>query len=208
MEIMKVKSKYAVATIQDFIANQKYGIAYCVHDEKSVFVATPDDINGDACAEHGYTVLETMHTGGAVVVSEGDVSVVHFGIPANDWMHRFATYLMDRYKEKGLDTTFVDNDVLVDGYKISGLSKSRYGRVQYSTIHVGITTNLDHIKAICKKTMDKIPKGLSEYGITTEEVEQMLLDFCEQENRIKEEEAKERYIPDWKALEIILGGEI
>jgi hypothetical protein len=29
--------------------------------------------------------------------------------------------------------------------------------------------------------MKKVPKGLSEYGITTEEVEQMFLDFCEQD---------------------------
>ena len=29
--------------------------------------------------------------------------------------------------------------------------------------------------------MNKVPKGLSEYGITTEEVEQMFLEFCEQD---------------------------
>lgn len=28
------------------------------------------------------------------------------------------------------------------------------------------------------KPMHKVPKGLSDYGITTEEVEQMFLDFC------------------------------
>lgn len=39
-------------------------------------------------------------------------------------------------------------------------------------------TNLDHIKQICKKPMKKVPKGLSEYGITTAEIEQMFLDFC------------------------------
>ena len=46
---------------------------------------------------------------------------------------------------------------------------------------IGINTNLDHIKAICRKPMKKVPKGLSEYGITTEEVEQWFLDFCEKE---------------------------
>lgn len=205
MEIVKAKSKDAVTTIQDFIVNQKHGIAYCVHDEKSVFVVSPDSVNEDACAEHGYMVLETMHSGGAVVVSEGDVSVIHFGSLINDWMPRFAQYLIDRYKAKGLNATYEGNDVLIDGYKISGLSESRYNRIKYSTIHFGINTNLDHIKEICKKPMKKIPKGLSDYGITTEEVEQMFLDYIEQENRIVE---KERRIPAWKALEIILGGEV
>lgn len=181
MDIKKVKSNEAVATIQDFIANRKHGIAYCVHDEKSVFIALADSINKDACAEYGYTVLDTKHTGGVVVVSEGDVSVVHFGAIGSDWMHRFADYLIERYKERGLNTTYEDNDVLIDGYKISGLSATPYGNLQYSTIHIGINTNLDHIKAICRKPMVKVPKGLSDYGITSEEVEQMFLEFCEQD---------------------------
>lgn len=39
------------------------------------------------------------------------------------------------------------------------------------------------IKAICRKPMRKVPKGLSEYGITTEEVEQMFLAFCERDEK-------------------------
>lgn len=186
MEITKAKSNEAVATIQRFIGSGKHGIAYCVHDEKSVFITDTDSIRKDACVEHGYSVLDTKHTGGVVVVSEGDVSVIHFGEIANDWMRRFAKYLIKRYKEKGLDATFDGNDVLVDGYKISGLSATPYGHIQYSTIHIGINTNLDHIKAICRKPMVKVPKGLSEYGITTEEVEQMFLDFCEQDGKENE----------------------
>lgn len=178
MEIIKVKSKDAVATIQDFIVNKKHGMAYCVHDEKSIFIASPNAINEAVCEELGYKVLDTQHTGGAVVVSEGDMSVVHFGEIGNDFMHRFALYLIERYKGKGLDATFDGNDVLIDGYKISGLSATPYGHIQYSTIHIGVNTNLDHIKAICKKPMVKVPKGLSEYGITTDEAERMFLAFC------------------------------
>lgn len=181
MEIIKAKSNDAVATIQDFIINKKHGIAYCVHDEKSVFITDPNSIDEDSCVKYGYMVLDTQHTGGAVVVSEGDVSVIHFGEIGNNWMQRFAYYLIDKYMEKGLNATFDGNDVLIDGYKISGLSATSYGHIQYSTIHIGINANLDHIKAICKKPMVKVPKGLSEYGITTEEIEQMFLDFCEQD---------------------------
>lgn len=179
--IVKVASKDATATIQDFIVNQKHGFAYCVHDEKSIFINQPDTINDDACEEYGYTVLDTQHTGGAVVVNEGDVSVVHFGEVENVVMQDFALYLIERYKERGLSATYEDNDVLIDGYKISGLSATVYGRIKYSTIHIGINTNLDHIKAICRKPMNKVPKGLSEYSITSEEVEAMFLAFCEQD---------------------------
>lgn len=58
---------------------------------------------------------------------------------------------------------------------------TRYGRIDYTAGFIGINTNLEHIKAICRKPMQKVPKGLSEYGITTEEVEEMFLNFCEVE---------------------------
>jgi hypothetical protein len=178
--VAKVASKDATATIQDFIVNQKHGFAYCVHDEKLAFVAKVDDVNADACEEYGYTILDTQHTGGVVVVNKGDMSVVHFGTVDNRVMQDFADYLIERYKERGLNATYEGNDVLIDGYKISGLSGTVYGNIKYSTIHIGVNTNLDHIKAICKKPMAKVPKGLSDYGITSEEVEAMFLAFCEQ----------------------------
>lgn len=181
MPIVKVASKDATATIRDSIVNQKHGFAYCVHDEKLAFVAKAEDINADACEEYGYTAIDTKHTGGVVVVNKGDMSVVHFGAVGNVVMKDFAMYLIDKYKERGLNATYEDNDVLIDGYKISGLSATTYGNLQYSTIHIGINTNVDHIKQICRKPMTKVPKGLSDYGITTEEVEQMFLDFCNQE---------------------------
>ncbi len=181
MDVVKVASKDATVTIQDFIVNQKHGFAYCVHDEKLAFVAKDEDVNADACEEYGYMILDTRHTGGVVVVNRGDISVVFFGAVGNQVMQDFAMYLIDRYKEKGLNATYEGNDVLIDGYKISGLSATPYGHIQYSTIHIGVNTNLDHIKAICKKPMVKVPKGLSEYGITTEEVEQMFLDFCKRD---------------------------
>lgn len=182
MDIVKVESQDAVDTINHFIENQEHGIAYCVHDKKSVFVSKSSEIDRDACVKLGYKVLETQHNGGAVVVNEGDMSVIIFGETNNDYMQNLASYLIGRYKAKGLNSNFDGNDVLIDGYKTSGLSATDYGNIQYSTIHIGINTNLDHIKAICRKPMKKVPKGLSEYGVTSEEIEQMFLDFCHKTN--------------------------
>ena len=169
--VVKVKSAEAVSTIQDFIVNQKHGFAYCVHDQKLCFVASADAVNDDACYEYGYAVINTKHTGGAVVVNKGDISMVHFGDLGNRVMLDFADYLISWYRERGLDAVYVDNDILIDGYKISGLSSTAYGSIKYSTIHIGINTDVEQIRAICKKPMQKIPRGLSEYGITTEEIE-------------------------------------
>ena len=179
MEITKFACQDAVATIQSFISNKKHGFAYCTHDRKSVLIAKPDAVDRTLCAELGYNIMETKHTGGVMVVGEGDVSVIHFGEIGNTAMHEFAVYLVEQYKNRGLNATFDGNDILIDEYKISGLSATPYGHIQYSTIHIGVNTNLEDIKTICTKPMVKVPKGLSDYGITTDEVEQMFLDFCE-----------------------------
>ena len=179
MNIIKSKSKDAVKTIKDCLSNKKLGFAYCVHDEKSVFIANAGAVDKKLCTALGYNIFETMHTGGVVVVSEGDVSIIHFGEIGNTVMHDFANYLVAWYREKGLSATFDGNDILIDGYKISGLSATPYGHIQYSTIHIGINTNLNDIKMICTKPMVKVPRGLSTYGITTAEVEQVFLMFYE-----------------------------
>lgn len=178
MEITKFECQNAVATIQSFITNKKHGFAYCTHNKKSVLIAKPDAVDRELCAELGYNIMETMHTGGVVVVADGDMSVIHFGNIGDRCMLDFAEYLVEQYKARGLNAAFDGNDVLVDGYKISGLSATPYGHIQYSTIHIGINTSLDDIKTICTKPMVKIPKGLGEYGITTDEIEQIFLDFC------------------------------
>ena len=61
-----------------------------------------------------------------------------------------------------------------DGITITG-----HGCIDFTCCFLCLNVNLDHIKAICKKPMKKVPKGLSEYGITTAEVEKMFLEFCE-----------------------------
>lgn len=178
MEITEFECQDAVKTINGFISDKKHGFAYCTHDKKSVLIAQADAVDRDLCSKLGYNIMETRHTGGVVVVSEGDVSVIHFGDIGNRVMLDFAEYLVEQYKKRGLNATFDGNDVLIDGYKISGLSATPYGHIQYSTIHIGINTNLDDIRAICTKPMVKVPRGLSEYGITTEEVEKWFLDYC------------------------------
>lgn len=118
-------------------------------------------------------------TAGTIIGNEGDIAFAHFGEIDNGWMKRFVAYFVEWLNNKGLNAVYEDNDILVDGYKVCGVCITRYGRIDYTAGFIGINTNLDHIKAICRKPMKKVPKGLSEYGITTAEVEEMFLKFCE-----------------------------
>jgi lipoate-protein ligase A len=183
MNLIKFKSKDALQLFHTFLVNQKQGTVFCVHDEKMVLVPKAKVVNETMCYEMGYKILEEPYSGGVIVSNIGDIWVVDFGEIKNDFAKRFSSYIIDFLKSKGLEASYQDNDILVDGYKVSGSVVNRYSNITFSAFHLGINTNLEDIKKICTKPMKKIPKGLSEYGITTEEVEQMFLDFCEQENK-------------------------
>jgi lipoate-protein ligase A len=162
-----------------------------------VIVHRKTQVDEENCKALGYEVVESYNNGSTVVSNAGDVLIGHFAEPELDpelmpeteqeernwWCDRFATYFVEWLKGKGLNAVYEENEVLVDDYKVCVMCVTRYGRIDYTGRIISMNVNLDHMKQICRKPMKKVPKGLSEYGITTEEVEQMFVDFCEQDEQ-------------------------
>ena len=180
MEIIKLKNSEWLEKVDNYIKNGSHCIAYGIQDTSVVLTHRKTQVDENVCAKLGYDVYESFNNGGIILTEAGDVELGHWYVPENGWRDRFVAYFVSWLKDKGLNAVYADNDVLVDDYKVCGTCITRYGSIDYTGIHIGINTNLDHIKAICRKPMVKVPKGLSEYGITTEEVEQMFIDFCGQ----------------------------
>lgn len=182
MKARKVKLTDWPAYAGNCIRNGVHGINYAITEIPMVLVFKSNQVDTDVCDDLGYGVYETHHNGGTIVSNAGDVGVAHVGSPENGWRDKFIAYFIDWLRAKGLNAEFVSNDVVVDGYKICGICTTRYGCIDYTAGVISMNVNLDHIKAICRKPMVKVPKGLSEYGITTEEVEEMFLAFCRDSN--------------------------
>lgn len=178
MEIVKVETNNWLKVAHNVLSNQKHGIYYVVPDTGVVIVPQKGIVDDQLCYDLGYKVYEAFTIGGVIVANTGDVEIAHVEVVDNDWLIRFRNHFISWLKSKGLNAEFDGNDVLVDGYKICGMFAYVYSEVKYSGVHISMNVNLDHIKAICKKPMQKIPKGLYEYGVTTDEVEQMFLEFC------------------------------
>lgn len=180
MEYYKVKQPDTVNEIEKNIECGNHTVFNVMVETPVAFVHKERQVDKDVCTTMGYEVYEAYYNGGTILGNKGDMAFAHFDSVENGWMERFISYFIDWLKAKGLNATYESNDVLVDGYKVCGLCVTRYGRIDYTAGFIGVNTNLDHIKAICKKPMVKVPKGLSEFGITTEEVEEMFLEFCKQ----------------------------
>lgn len=180
MEIKKVTQTEWIAEATKYIQGGLHRIAYVVVDTPVSIVHRAYQVDEDTCKELGYEIVEAYNNAGTIVSNNGDILIGHFAEPENGWYDAFIAYFLGWLKAKGLNAEYVSNDILVDGYKVCGMCITRYGRIDYTGGIISMNVNLDHIKAICKKPIKKVPKGLSEYGITTEEVEQMFLDFCKE----------------------------
>lgn len=181
MEVLKVTQTDWLKEATKYIQGGLHRIAYVVVDRPVAIVHRAYQVDEAVCKELGYEIVESYNNAGTIVSNAGDVLIGHLAQPENGWYDRFIAYFLDWLKSKGLNAEFVSNDIVVDGYKVCGMCITRYGRIDYTGGIISIHTNLDHIKAICRKPMVKVPKGLSEWGITTEEVEEMFLQFCEQD---------------------------
>lgn len=162
---------------KSYIEAGTHCIAYGVQGVPAVLTHKKSQVNEELCKQMGYVVYEAFFNGGTIVANPGDIAVAHWFKINNNWKEFFVSQFIEWLQSKGLNATYEDNDILVDGYKVCGTCVTRYGRIDFSAIHIGINTKLDDIQKICTKPMKKIPKGLLEYGITTEEVEQWLLKF-------------------------------
>lgn len=179
MEIKKVTQTEWLGEATSYIQGGLHRIAYVVVDSPVVIVHRKTQVDEDVCKELGYEIVESYNNAGTIVSNKGDVLIGHFAQPENGWYDRFISHFVSWLRARGLNAEFVSNDIVVDGHKVCGMCITRYGRIDYTGGIISMNVNLDHLKAICRKPMQKIPKGLSDYGITTEEVEQMFLDFCE-----------------------------
>lgn len=181
MEALKVTQKEWLNEATKYIQGGLHRIAYVVVDSPVVIVHRKSQVDEAKCAEMDYEIVESHNNAGTIVSNAGDVLIGHFAQPENGWNDRFIAYFLDWLKAKGFNAEYVSNDIVVDGYKVCGMCITRYGRIDYTGGIISVNCNLEHIKQICRKPMQKVPKGLREYGITTEEVEAMFLAFCDQD---------------------------
>ena len=178
MEIKRITQAEWLPKVSDSIYNSKYRILYGVVETPVAIVHRKTQVDEEVCQKYNYTIIESFNNGGTILSNEGDFLIAHFGQLGNNWRTHFTNYFTNWLRNKGLNVSFTENDILVDGYKVCGTCVTRYGNVDYSGVAIGLNTKLEHIKAICRKPMNKVPRGLYDYDITTEEIEQMFLEFC------------------------------
>lgn len=176
MDIIQLTAQNVVEEIHSILNKQKECFVWGIPDKNYVFSGRNENFNKKYCIENNIGILSFPNEGGVLVINKGDVELGHFSKDVhNKFNENFATKLTQYLQEKNINASMEGNDILIDNmYKCVGYSSRRFGEILYSAFHISINVNLELIKNICTKPMIKIPKGLSYYGVTTEEVLKLL----------------------------------
>ena len=160
-------------TLEDGIIHLKYLInhpkkdnSYVIIPETIVNYVDEAECNLDYCKENNIKITKLLRYGSTFVFNKGDLVFLHCG--ENDHFGtKWREYLVKKLKTKGLDAYLDGNDLLIDGYK--SLGDTELKSVYICCIAIKDIPEL--IEKVCLKEVNKKPRGLEYYGISTEEVE-------------------------------------
>lgn len=146
-----------------------------------------DDCNIEYCREHNIPCYKSRDDGGCIVNGPGTINIADFRPSVEGWifplfLNDFTQYL----KDKKLNAEYDGNDVLIDGYKVAsgfGYNLSPEYKRQYTGLGFFFNTDEELIRHICTKPMVKKPKGLEQFGITTEECVEWMMNWFENFNK-------------------------
>lgn len=177
MKIIKTTHAQVTQEVAQILQQQQEACVYVVAEEPCVVVGTNNGADIGRANEIGIRVVNIHHEGGCIVISPGDVDIGLFteGYYGRDIRDAIINKLIALLSANGLKGEIVDNDLLVNGCKVVGFGSRMYGQILYTAIHISVNANLDLIQQICTKPMKKIPGSLSEYGVNTSDVVNILM---------------------------------
>lgn len=120
------------------------------------------------------------YNGGSVVMFVGDLNIIELKKGFSDIGERVIGRVKEYLSQKGIETSRSGNDLVyivndyennkITQYKVASFGSLWIGERMETVVHVSINVDVDLIRKICLKPMKKVPKGLSDFGITAEEV--------------------------------------
>ena len=177
---MRVFSDYkeAYVYLQNVLQNESEAKFIAVINDTVVHYGPEGGFDQEKAKELRLDCYNIRKGGGAMVTSPGDVvfcyATKNKGGIINELL---APFIKNKLLELGIQCEGVGNDLIINERKCSGFMCVDIGSIRYYGGHFSINCNLDLIKQICTKPMKKIPGGLAEYGVTTEQMIEWISEF-------------------------------
>jgi len=161
-QILEITAPQFIPELQKAIAEGKETVFF-VHPEKLMAWVGSDPFNEAYCKENDIPAFLVRYAGGTIVTGIEDVAIGLLTRRSTTRKH-FAEILHEFIKQDIPNAKLVDNDILVDGYKVFGIGYKSFGDLHLATYQVTVKAYPEAIRNICLKEMKKEPKGLTDFG--------------------------------------------
>ena len=165
----------------EFLNSSDNETALITLKQTEVCYGADDSCNVEYCKENNipYIHQSKLQGGGCIVGVEGNIFIdVKRKLEDRCLSDKFSYVLADYFKEIGLSAVRTDNnDVLINDFKVASGCETTKNGWQYMGYQISINQDLELIRNVCNKEMVKIPKGLSEFGITTNDMVKFCKDY-------------------------------
>lgn len=161
-------------------------------EDLSVNYGVENDINKEYCDNNNIHYRFEQRSGGCMVLFPGNIITLDV-YPADNFLkqHAFMHDFVDYLQTKGINATTNNNDLIINGKKVIGslseMLPEPYKGWMYFALSVSINIDENLISNVCTKNSVKTPGALSDYGITTEEVMNWLLEWFDAHKYIENE---------------------
>ena len=162
---------------QEHLDNKIEGLCVLFHDRTMVQLGNQSSYDIDAVKPLKCDIWQSAHKSGTIVCFPGDLSLYQITYNFNQFCEIVGYRAVEYFKSLDLPSVEThNNDILVRGQKIASYAEMRLSNdMIQSLVHFSINTNVDLIKKICTKNINKYPGALSEYHITAEMVYKNIL---------------------------------
>ena len=165
---MKVINTNDQKTFGDFVAESIKGEEGCaIHVADKICVWTGKS-SGTYKLPQGsdIEVYQGYYFGGSIVCFPDDITICVTTHGDNDYCKRFIEWLCRWMVKSGMAAEIDGNDILLGGKKVASWARGTAPNFYcQSFAHMSIGMDIEMIRKICTKPMEKVPAGLSEYGI-------------------------------------------
>ena len=154
----------------------------CITNENLavIYSMTGRHFNRVYCLANNIPIIPLGHTGGTIVLNNGDIGFGLIWDKRNDWLKGLRTFIAEKLGNRGINATVNKNDILINGKKVCGTATMTKGGMHISCLFFAVQNSLELVKNICFKKMVKEPTSLSEYGVISDEINRLVVDFTSQ----------------------------
>lgn len=151
-------------------------LAIGITNQLIVYDTGKNDIDRQICQSYKAIIIPYISNGGSAISNIGDIGV-YFGIKGKyfGWCKYVRGAIKQWLMAQGISPHEENNDLTIHGKKVLGYTEHPGAEYSSGSIFIAMTNSQELVNKICKKPKTRKTAGLNDYGITANEISEVII---------------------------------